>query len=972
MNLNADLPKWVAWPLRLLLYAFVMFILFNIAAALVAGRVANNTAECNAVVSGNGGALSHAKAMVSCLRSRNGIFENLLMRSLYNVIDGLPNAPVEFVGVWDATQPRCHYRHTLKANGEFISEPKGCSLSADTYHGVWGVYEDKMIWLPEEGLLWPPDINDMDVVDKDFFLLVEQDGTRTKFSRVREAATAAAGIQEQAGRTQSSVIQPVVPEGALQQETPVTPPVLPDYMHALPFESVAMYPGALATSADGNVAAHIALDGTIVVWNPHTYEMLESIPQDGESLGRPGTLALSADGGHLAIGRFDAVVVVHSRHESRTIRELRGHVGAISALAFSPDSKLLASGGDDATTYVWDVGSGRRLHAFDSQFEGSYRGGIVVGLGFTGDARALAVNEWYSRHYDVERGTTLWDLETGIEIGTRGVAPPNGDNVMRSGHAVGANNWLLAYTSSEGLALERLDACDKPRIAGPAAADHTLRSGMYANTVAADPHGRWVAALDYQQLLFYTTTGDAAPLAMELPVRPIALLPHPDGSMLLALAISETRANGNEHFIFGRDAETVTAGALYAITIPETLRQLPALEITPNARRCPPTDASRKQWSYRLPDSAPVLPVKARLEPPGEMPSPEGNDPLEDQKRFNPPSDLYFADDGTLYVLHHANSDAQSGVVVWDPAAQRVVRSHFQTYAGETPFRMRHGWATRQYNQLQDLQTGQLLLDATADEGQVNFATDAETGEIYRIVDGRLERYGADAKPRPLATRGGTPVVSVAARNGNLAVIYADGEGEVWNTRTDKSRPFKSTAMISDGCEIVETPLLSADGHFLQIAWGCVDSPVDYPITDLRNGVHVASGPILGPFPTRSTRVVMPDARPNHLDVWDLNQQQLLGRLPRHPSRDKNGNYRGLLACLSEDGRMLASASYDGLVRVWDIDAKSVIGEITVGGSVTAMAFDLAGRSLAVSTASGEVLILDTMGVAVVPRKNAR
>lgn len=190
MKLTDDLPKWIALPLRLVLYAFVMFILFNVATGVIKWRVMGNTEECISLTSKEKGALNHAKSMVQCLRLKNGFFENLLMGSVYRAIDAMPNVPKDFVGTWEASQPRCKYRHKLQENGVFISEPMSCSLSAEAFEGEWGVYDNRFIWLQNEGIVWPPDINPMDVVDKDFFLLVEKDGTRTKFSRVVETAPA--------------------------------------------------------------------------------------------------------------------------------------------------------------------------------------------------------------------------------------------------------------------------------------------------------------------------------------------------------------------------------------------------------------------------------------------------------------------------------------------------------------------------------------------------------------------------------------------------------------------------------------------------------------------------------------------------------------------------------------------------------------------------------------------------------------
>jgi hypothetical protein len=181
------LPAWISWPIRLVVYLFFLFILANVVLGIMAGRSMDNVHVCLNAIPQDEGGLKHARRMVACLEEKNSFLENWLMSSVHRTVDAM-QAPKEFVGTWIASQPRCTYRHRLEANGEFTSEPMGCSLSGDTFHGVWGVYDNKMVWLSDEGIVWPPDINQMDVVDKDFFLLVERDGTRTKFSRVSEPA----------------------------------------------------------------------------------------------------------------------------------------------------------------------------------------------------------------------------------------------------------------------------------------------------------------------------------------------------------------------------------------------------------------------------------------------------------------------------------------------------------------------------------------------------------------------------------------------------------------------------------------------------------------------------------------------------------------------------------------------------------------------------------------------------------------
>jgi WD40 repeat protein len=160
---------------------------------------------------------------------------------------------------------------------------------------------------------------------------------------------------------------------------------------------------SMAFNQDGSFLATVADDGSIWLWKKPRFARYLRL--DGPQT-PAWSLAFSPDNRWLAAGYQDGVIRLWSiptgwREGLSGLlgypsKVLSGHENGVRSVAFSPDSRWLASGADDQTVRVWDPEAGQEIQAF---------GGQAASVEFSQNGSRLIVGGYEK--------TTLWDLATG-------------------------------------------------------------------------------------------------------------------------------------------------------------------------------------------------------------------------------------------------------------------------------------------------------------------------------------------------------------------------------------------------------------------------------------------------------------------------------------------------------------------------------------------------------------------------------
>jgi small GTP-binding protein len=202
-------------------------------------------------------------------------------------------------------------------------------------------------------------------------------------------------------------------------------------------------------SPDGRYFAAGADKGELLVYDAHTWKMIQSLKVDGDSK-LIATLLWSKDSRMLISGGDNDKVTLWNPKTGKIIKIFAGHTDDVKSVVLSPDGGFIASGSWDNTIRIWDINTGKCIHVMTGHTK------WVNSISWLPDSTLLASGsgDRTIRIWDTQSGQTKriieqhtnWLLAVSFDMSGQLLASLGGDNTIMLWRT---DTWELAAVISE-------------------------------------------------------------------------------------------------------------------------------------------------------------------------------------------------------------------------------------------------------------------------------------------------------------------------------------------------------------------------------------------------------------------------------------------------------------------------------------------------------------------------------------------